>query len=218
MDYERSLERANATKDERRRVDRAMDVIKQAVNDGKKLTDFDRWMIEQALLKYARAMCRPQIDRKAVKQVADKVASLSRKAADVEHDLRNLADGLAAVLDGSVNLAACAALDASRPVSEALKDLVAAAEQMQRAVSDVKNVAPYQRKIAARREFTRSVLLADLIPARDLADWAALIEQIAEEVEGAIGKGEGEWLLPMIREIATEHDLVVTSHGINWKE
>ncbi|KEO53400.1 hypothetical protein [Thioclava pacifica] len=215
--YDELLNRSNLSAEERRTLQAAWDAIEEEVG-AEAVTGcspHDRWMLDHSVLQYCRSIRRPKVALKDAKTAAASAKSFRAKAEKIRADLLELAHGFDGISDAGLNLAACGAFDAAAPALKAAREMELAAEQM---VAAARAAFPRPSRNEARRKFVRVMLLADLLPLEDFNLKKAAVVAVAHVVEGEIGSGEGEWLLPMMRDVLSEHGLHASTDGIHWQE
>ncbi|OWY18247.1 hypothetical protein B6V73_00050 [Thioclava sp. JM3] len=215
--YDELLDRSNLSAEERRTLKAAWGAIEEEVG-AEAMTEFsphDRWMLDQSVLQYRRSVRRPKVALKDATTAAASARAFRAKAEKIRADLLELAHGFDGIADAGLNVAAYGAFDAAEPALKAARDMELAAEQM---VAAARAAFPRPSRNEARRKFVRVMLLTDLLALDDFSIKKAVLVAVAHVVEGEIGSGEGEWLLPMMREVLNEHGLHASTDGIHWQE
>ena len=160
----------------------------------------EAYLLEMVVLRFIRTALRPAIVRSDIADVARRVKSLARKAAEVAGDLAMIDKALGDTTAAGINLAAAWAGFAAQEVTRAIADLQKAVTQLA-AARDAALPDNRRRATGARRRLSRDLLVILDGEGRDLVE--AIVAAVVEAVEGRVGAGEREWVAPLVREASS---------------
>lgn len=161
----------------------------------------DLWLADLVILKFIRANGRPALVRGDIGHVVKRVESLAGKAASIAREVSVLNAALRDNTADGINISAAEADLAAGEIVLALADLQSALAVL--ASKRDGNIGLGRRTNAARRRFAREwVALWQAVGLAVDGDDGEMLENALagaiEAIEGKVGKGEREWVVPLI--------------------
>lgn len=160
-----------------------------------------KWIVDAELLKFIRANSRPPLVRGDIAAVTKRVDSMAAKAAQIAHDVATLSAALHDMTADGINIIAAGADIAAQDVADTINGLQGQLRKLAEARDAVLKESG-RRTNEARASLAAAVVsiwqdrgLGTTGDDRDaLEGFLAGAVEAVEAVDGAIGKGQREWL------------------------